>query len=300
MRRRLTTVLLAAGLSVSMMCGTAYASSDTAATESVAEVKEAATEAEQLESEVSSDASGSTAQPESTAKAPRNVTGDGVYSMYYESIESSIEQTLSQISQLSDDQIASYEKSTDENTKHLVAAWDQAREGLGAFESVEYYDVDEADGAITFSLNAKYADAEKAGSKVTVNVVYDMTAQSTTYTWDVKETLGRSLAAAGENTVIGILNVTLILLFLSFVISLFKYIPNGESKKQKELAAAQAAAPVTPAGAEPEAEDEDVTDDSELAAVITAAIAASQESAPAEGFVVRSIKRRGRRAGWKA
>lgn len=296
MRRRLTTILLAAGLSVSMMCGTAYASSsDTAATESVAEVQEAATEAEELESEV---AQGSTAAAEASVKAPRNVTGDGVYAMYYESIESSIEQTLAQISQLDDDQIASYEKSTDENTKHLVAAWDQARDGLGAFESVDYYDVDEADGAITFALNAKYTDAEKLGSKVTVNVVYDMAAQSTTYTWDVKETLGRSMAAAAENTVIGILTVTLVLLFLAWVISLFKFIPNGESKKQKELAAAQAAAPVAPAGDEPE--EEDVTDDAELVAVITAAIAASEESAPAEGFVVRSIRRRGRRTGWKA
>ena len=41
------------------------------------------------------------------------------------------------------------------------------------------------------------------------------------------------------------------------------------------------------------------TDDLELIAVISAAIAAS-EQAPADGFVVRSIRRRGRKSNWRA
>ena len=73
-------------------------------------------------------------------------------------------------------------------------------------------------------------------------------------------------------------------------------------KKSKEAAeaAARTAAPA-PALAVQEVVEEaaEETDDLELVAVITAAIAAS-EQAPADGFVVRSIRRRGRKSNWRA
>ena len=64
--------------------------------------------------------------------------------------------------------------------------------------------------------------------------------------------------------------------------------------------AAEAAAPVVPETAqEPE---EEGTDDGEIAAVIAAAVAAYESEngkAPADGFVVRSIRRRGRKSSWQ-
>ena len=90
-----------------------------------------------------------------------------------------------------------------------------------------------------------------------------------------------------------------ILVLLTLVISLFRFIPNG-SRKKKELKAAEAAAPVVPETAqEPE---EEGTDDGEIAAVIAAAVAAYESEngkAPADGFVVRSIRRRGRKSSWQ-
>ena len=126
-----------------------------------------------------------------------------------------------------------------------------------------------------------------------------MKAQTTTYNWNVQETVGKAIEKAAENTAVGLVNVMFILVLLTLVISLFRFIPNG-SRKKKELEAAEAAAPVVPETAqEPE---EEGTDDGEIAAVIAAAVAAYESEngkAPADGFVVRSIRRRGRKSSWQ-
>ena len=66
-------------------------------------------------------------------------------------------------------------------------------------------------------------------------------------------------------------------------------IPALEEKFRKKETAPAAPAPAPAAAAEPAAEVQ--TDDSELIAVIAAAIAAA-EGTTTDGFVVRSIKRR--------
>ena len=108
-----------------------------------------------------------------------------------------------------------------------------------------------------------------------------------------------AMAEAGVNTLIGISVVFMALLFISFVISLFKYINKFEQKLAdkkagKTVPAPQPAAP-TPA---PVAEAAPETDDLELIAVITAAIHAYEEAQGnvVEGdLVVRSIKKRNSR-----
>ena len=110
-----------------------------------------------------------------------------------------------------------------------------------------------------------------------------------------------AMAEAGVNTVIGITVVFLALLFISFIISLFKYINKFEQMlANKKAGKNQAPAPVpaaVPAPA-PVAAPVPETDDLELIAVITAAIHAYEE---AQGntvtgdLVVRSIKKRNSR-----
>ena len=91
------------------------------------------------------------------------------------------------------------------------------------------------------------------------------------------------------NTIMGLGIVFLVLIFLCFIISLFKHVNKAVSRQEKEepVKAAPAPAPVA------EIQEEDLTDDLELVAVITAAIAASQQTS-ADGFVVRSIKKANR------
>ena len=108
-----------------------------------------------------------------------------------------------------------------------------------------------------------------------------------------------AMAEAAVNTVIGISVVFLALLFISFVISLFKYINKFEQKlANKKAGKNQAPAPVPAATPVPVAAPVAETDDLELIAVITAAIHAYEE---AQGntvtgdLVVRSIKKRNSR-----
>ena len=85
------------------------------------------------------------------------------------------------------------------------------------------------------------------------------------------------------NTIMGIAIVFIVLIFLSFLIYLFRFIPNQEANKKAQAAApapAPVAAPVEVAEA----------DDTELIAVIAAAIAAA-EGTTTDGFVVRSIRK---------
>lgn len=102
--------------------------------------------------------------------------------------------------------------------------------------------------------------------------------------------LGALMKNAVLNTVIGILVVFAVLILISFLISLFKYLPGSGAKQSKKAKPAAAPAPVPAAPAAPAAQD--LTDDKELVAVITAAIAASMGTTSTDGFVVRSIKKR--------
>lgn len=102
-----------------------------------------------------------------------------------------------------------------------------------------------------------------------------------------------AISDAGINTVICLAVVFTVLIFISFLISLFKYIPKLEaalSKKDKKTELAENAVDNTVSQIEVKEEEEELSDDLELVAVITAAIAASAGTST-DGFVVRSIRR---------
>lgn len=100
------------------------------------------------------------------------------------------------------------------------------------------------------------------------------------------------------NTALGMGTVFIVLILISFIIYLLKFIPDlldRSSKKKEKVDSAPVSAP-KPA---PQAAPSPVAkqpDDSQLVAVITAAIAAAMEQegtpVPADGLVIRSIKKR--------
>ena len=107
-----------------------------------------------------------------------------------------------------------------------------------------------------------------------------------------------AMAEATVNTIIGITVVFLALLFISFVISLFKYINKFEQKLADKKAGKAAPAPQQAPAPAPVVEAAPETDDLELIAVITAAIHAYEEAqgnAVSGDLVVRSIKKRNSR-----
>ncbi|MCI9594142.1 MAG: sodium pump decarboxylase subunit gamma [Lachnospiraceae bacterium] len=133
----------------------------------------------------------------------------------------------------------------------------------------------------------------------TLTVYYDRTGSIANIEYVPFYTLGENVGRGAVHTLIGMGTVFIVLIFISLIISCFKYINAWEKKNAaaKAPASAPVPAPAPASVSVEEVAEEDVTDDLELVAVITAAIAASQNTS-ADGLVVRSIKRK-TGAAWK-
>ncbi len=102
-------------------------------------------------------------------------------------------------------------------------------------------------------------------------------------------TLGERMEKAVFNTLMGMGTVFIVLIFISWLIGCFQYIGKLEDKINGK-AQEPAPAPLPEVSVPSAEENEELVDDLELVAVITAAIAASEGSSPS-GLVVRSIRR---------
>ncbi|RHV15536.1 hypothetical protein DXB73_05445 [Clostridium sp. OM05-6BH] len=128
------------------------------------------------------------------------------------------------------------------------------------------------------------------GKTFIYSVSYDKDGNKTEEKIDEYKTMGAKMAKAGINTILSMAIVFCVLIFISLIIACFKVIgwaQNRKNAKQVDKAKAQLASVETA----PQPVEENLVDDLELVAVITAAIAAS-ENASADGLVVRSIIRR--------
>ena len=202
--------------------------------------------------------------------------------------KSAAETLISQIAGFSDEEIENYLAQDDAFTTATMESWKSVKDELGAYSSIVSQNVEKDGDVVTISTVAQF---EKA--KADVVLMLDLGQQMyTSMTYSVQYSLAANMQRAGMNTLMGIGIVFLMLLFLSFVIGLFKYIEkfqNVGKKKAVEEAPKAEEAPA-PAIAQSEAADEDFADDLELVAVISAAIAA-YENTSGDSFVVRSIKK---------
>ena len=262
MKRRLSAVLLALSLTVSAFSMGVYAEETEAVTEVVTEVvadeAEAETEATTLEDQ----------------------------------IKTVLASSLEQLSAMTDEQLEAMLESGDVSSEAIAANWNSVKSELGAFVEVTEASMNAEGTEITGT--AKY---EKINDETTVTVTYSVNADAGTYNinWNIDYPMGVLLKQAGMNTVMGLVIVFVALAFLAFLISKLHYIPELIEKKNKKDAPAPAAAPApAPVAAAPVGEEEEYVDDLELVAVITAAIAAS-ENTSSDGFVVRSIKKANKR-----
>ena len=105
-------------------------------------------------------------------------------------------------------------------------------------------------------------------------------------TFDAKYSTGEKLAQASSNTLIGMGTVFAVLIFIFLVISCFNLFPKVKKiiKRKKKM-------DTGPRSFDTVQKPKEEVDDSELVAVVTAAIA-SLEKKSTDSFVVRSIKRR--------
>lgn len=202
--------------------------------------------------------------------------------------KSAAETLISQIAGFSDEEIENYLAQDDAFTTATMESWKSVKDELGAYSSIVSQDVEKDGDVVTISTVAQF---EKA--KADVVLMLDLGQQMyTSMTYSVQYSLAANMQRAGMNTLMGIGIVFLMLVFLSFVIGLFKYIEKFQNVGKKKAAeeAPKAEEAPAPAIAKSEAADEDFADDLELVAVISAAIAA-YENTSGDSFVVRSIKK---------
>jgi len=108
--------------------------------------------------------------------------------------------------------------------------------------------------------------------------------------------MGERLETASLNTLLGLLIVFTVLILITLLIYMFRIIPYLQGRKSGNQEKDNSPVDTVINQIEEKEDMELVTDDSELIAVITAAIcAATGEEVPSDGLVVRSIRKVNRR-----
>lgn len=180
----------------------------------------------------------------------------------------------------------------DVKTIEFYNGWIKSREDLGALKSIDSIKIetsDETGTLCTVTINTTYETRT-----CVFELIIDEDLKLESGAINPTYTTGEKMVKAAMNTLIGMSVVFCVLIFISFIISLLKYVNKigAKSEKAEKENSAQNAA------VETEVVEEELADDLELVAVITAAIAAS-EGTSADGLVVRSIKKADRKSSWK-
>ncbi len=166
------------------------------------------------------------------------------------------------------------------------AGYEGSAAELGTYVSTDSYEEPEIRGdEITLVTNLTY---ENRAAKL--SIVFNEKSVAQSVTLDPKYSTGEILKKAGMNTILGMGTVFIVLIFISLVIYCFNFIPGNQAPKKEEKPAPKprpAKKPVSKPSAQPK---ENLVDDKELVAAITAAICAYSGTS-SDGFVVRSIRR---------
>ena len=211
------------------------------------------------------------------------------YGLTYSDLQEVAEINVTQLTAYSPEELQIAAASiTDELTLKLVQGWMTTTESLGTYEGLDELVVAKANGTVTVDQYVNYP-----GRQVVVSFVwnYDYELEQlvvTDVTVDLVYTLGEKMEKAALNTLMGMGTVFAVLILISIIIYCFRFIGDIQNIGKKKKA--EASAPQSPQAPQV-AKEAPLTDDLELIAVISAAIAAS-EGTSTDSFVVRSIHRR--------
>lgn len=225
-----------------------------------------------------------------------------------ESISAFTTSLLEQMTSMTDEKIKEQMVLAERNKDFVFSegfqSWLNVKNDVGDYLAVLSSEVTAEDNGYSCMVRADFSNRELE-YKIFLDDEGNVTSISFTPEYTVKEKMTKAVM----NTLMGMGTVFIVLIFIIFLISLFKYINIFEQKfRRREEPAAiisepipaehpQPAAPLAVSDAAAEAVSEDITENLELIAVITAAIAAAEGTA-AKGLVVRSI-RRASAAKWK-
>ena len=163
-----------------------------------------------------------------------------------------------------------------------IQGWQAAGEECGTYIGHGDYTFKAKTTGLTVTTKAEFSERT-----ADLEFVFDENMELESFTVSANFSKGEIMQKAGLNTLLGMGTVFAVLIFMSFLISLFKYIPMLMNKKDKKEEPVQKKAEEQI----PNVSEEPEMDETELLAVIAAAIAA-YEGTTTDGFVVRSIKRR--------
>lgn len=181
---------------------------------------------------------------------------------------------------------------TPESFKGALESWEAGEKDCGQYVGHGDYSYEVSGSELKVTTKAEFSERDA------LTFIFDDQLLMSSMTVDAEYTTGEILQKAGLNTLLGMGTVFAVLIFICLIISLFRFIPALERafKKQPKSEVTIIPAPVKESVSD--VVSEDVTDDTELVAVIAAAIAA-YEGTTTDGFVVRSIRRRPANK-WKA
>lgn len=218
-----------------------------------------------------------------------------------DSIIAIVEGILTEVDDFTDYELDYYIDNSLGITKTICEKYKELRENDTLGDFVEFKDskVENTENAAIVTVTAAYEKTDvkltvtymeiKNGSDVSIvptDIELETISGESVSKWD-------SVKNAALNTIMGICIVVLMLTLISFIISLFKFIPKLQDrflKKKKAFVAADTADKVEDKVVTQIIEKEELSDDTELVAVITAAICAAT-GASGDSFVVRSIRK---------
>lgn len=161
-----------------------------------------------------------------------------------------------------------------------------AKEEAGALSDIQSYNYEADADSLDVKMMVK---GEKRNAEI--QVTFDEKMNVTNVVINPQYSFAEKMEKAALNTVMGMGTVFAVLILIIFIISFFTFIPKikdafskkSETEDVKAVAVDNTIAQII--------ENEELSEDSELVAVIAAAIAASEGAVSTDGFVVRSIRK---------
>lgn len=170
--------------------------------------------------------------------------------------------------------------------------WKDALDDIGELKGTDGGTVELNEEEMVATINVNVLGTSH---NATVEIVFDYSTSTGSYqsiTTNVIYSTGEIMLKAGMNTLIGMGTVFVVLILISLIISSFTLISKIEEKKKKKASAKAVSNDVKSDPVVTQiAKKEELSDDTELVAVIAAAIAAYEGSGSTDGFVVRSIRK---------
>ena len=167
------------------------------------------------------------------------------------------------------------------------SSWENALTDIGEVQNIEGKSCSftKKEGTVTVTVKGSRHDADVVFTMEGTDQGYMVTGITTNVEYTMKE----KIQQAGMNTLLGMGTTFAILILLALVIALFgKVVGEASNRTSRKTVVQETAAPVA---AIPEEDTEELVDDTELVAVIAAAIAAFEGAQSVDGFVVRSIRK---------